>query len=116
MNFMLNRSVVTAAVIAIVAGGSAVLAASLLPAEVAQTPLIEKQRIDEDYRQRQDYDKSQSDEAAEAARLRAEDDARRRAADYLRQREEDAIRQQQNNQLDKRFRSDQPQPYRPRSY
>jgi len=110
---MLSRNITALALAAIAVGGAVVLTASKLPvedAEIAQTPVIEKDRNNQDYQQRLDADKARADADAAAARAAAEDDARRRAADLVRQQSEDANRQQQLNNLD-RYRSDQPQPF-----
>lgn len=110
---MLSRTITALALAAIVLGGAMVFAASKLPVEdtqIAQTPLIDKHRGDQDYQHRLDADKARADADAAAARAAAEDDARRRAADLVRQQSEDANRQQQLNNLD-RYRSDQPQPF-----
>jgi hypothetical protein len=110
---MLSRNILGVAMAAIAAGGAVIFGASRLPVEdgqIAQTPLIDKDRNDQNYQQRLDAEKARSDAAAAAARAAAEDDARRRAADLVRQQSEDATRQQQLNNLD-RYRSDQPQPF-----
>ncbi len=92
------------------------LAGGLATSALAQTPLIEKQRNDADYRQRQYLDQARADAIAAAARAQAEDNARRRAADLAHQQSIDAAHRQQLEYQEKRFRSDQPQPNLVRPY
>jgi biopolymer transport protein ExbB/TolQ len=104
---VMKRSIVGLAVMAIAIGLSMVLAAAVVS---AQTPLQEKRRDDADYQQRLLEQQNRSNAATEAARARAEEDARRRAAEQSRQQSQDSARQQQLDDLNKRFRADQPQP------
>lgn len=109
----MKRGIVGLAVIAIAIGLSMVMAAAVAS---AQTPMQEKRRDDADYQQRLLEQQDRSGEAADAARARAEDEARRRAAEQSRQQSQDAGRQQQLDDLGKRYRSDQPQPFLSRPY
>ncbi len=109
----MKRGIVGLALVAIAIGLSVVMVAAVVS---AQTPMQEKRRDDADYRQRLLEQHNRSGAAADAARALAEGEVRRRAAEQARQQSQDADRQQRLDDLIKRYRSDQPQPFLSRPY